>query len=455
MNFSVPAMIERILKNSSINKYGGLGASPHKANYSNGFRYYTTNNQNTNNNLIISDITILEQSLRSRPEFYEWFCGFTDGEGNFYFGRKGSTNFYQFFFQIQLHIDDFHALVYIRDILGFGKAFEYKNTCIFRVSNIEDIKKIITIFEQYTLNSTKLLNFISFKKAFELYINSSKTPDLIQQLEEIKSGVNSKRTDYKLPANHEYRITNYWLLGFIEADGSFFIKSKELSLIFNISQSFVDSGLLKAIQVFLLQLGDPGLNKLDKANPRVRLVTSKEEYGNKQLCQIIVNRHDFIREALIPFLNSLNWQTKKKKDFEDWTSILMLRDKGFQYIDDGLRLIELIISQMNNRRLSSSEVAIVDREFLYKEINLMLNKPSNLEIRNGNTWVISQNRFINRAEANVIQLIEGNGFVVKTFYTYKDCAEYLEVSLQTIPNRINKNSIFKFKDKFYTLKKVE
>jgi len=127
---------------------------------------------------------------------------------------------------------------------------------------------------------------------------------LVQQLEEIKSGINSKRTDYKLPANHEYRITNYWLLGFIEAESSFCIKSKELSLIFNISQSFVDSELLKAIQAFLLELGDPGSNKLDKANLDVRLVTSKEEYGNKQLCQIIVNRHDFIREALIPFLNS-------------------------------------------------------------------------------------------------------------------------------------------------------
>jgi hypothetical protein len=455
MNFSVPAMIEHILKNSLINRYGGLGASPHRANYSNAYRYYTTNSQNINNNLIISDITVLEQSLRSRPEFYEWFCGFTDGEGNFYFGRKGPTNFYQFFFQIQLHLDDFHTLVYIRDILGFGKAFEFKNTCIFRVSNIEDIKKIITIFEKYTLNSTKLLNFLSFKKAFDLYINSSKTLDLVKQLEEIKSGVNSKRTDYKLPANHEYRITNYWLLGFIEADGSFFIKSKELSLIFNISQSFVDSGLLKAIQVFLLQLKDPELNQFDKANLRVRFVTSKGELGNKQLCQIIVNRHDFIREALIPFLSSLNWQTKKKKDFEDWTSILMLRDKGFQYIDDGLRLIELIISQMNNRRLSSSGVVIVDREFLYQEINLMLNKPSNLEIRNGNTWIISQNRFINRTEANVIQLIDDNGVVVETFYTFKDCAKYLEVSLQTIPNRINKNSLFKFKDKFYTLKKAE
>lgn len=85
----------------------------------------------------------------------------------------------------------------------------------------------------------------------------------------------------------------------------------------------------------------------------------------------------------------------------------------------------------------------------------MLNKPSNLEVRNGNTWVITQNRFISRTGANVIQLIEDNGVVVETFYTFKDCTKYLEVSLQTIPNRINKNSLFKFKDKFYTLKKVE
>lgn len=207
---------------------------------------------------------------------------------------------------------------------------------------------------------------------------------------------------------------------------------------------------MKAIQIFLLQLGNP---ELDEADSRVRLVTSKE--GVKQLCQIVLNKHDFIREALIPFLSSLHWQTKKQKDFEDWTSILKLRYKGFQYTDDGLKLIELIISQMNNRRLSSSEVAIVDREFLYKEINLILNKPSNLEVKNGNTWIISQNRFINRTGSNVVQLIGDNGEVITSFYSFKDCAKYSDVSLQAIPNRINKNSKFKFKDKFYTLKKVE
>lgn len=45
--------------------------------------------------------------------------------------------------------------------------------------------------------------------------------------------------------------------------------------------------------------------------------------------------------------------------------------------------------------------------------------------------------------------------MVESFDTYKDCAKYLEVSIQTIPNRINNNSQFLFKDKLYTLKKVK
>lgn len=89
--------------------------------------------------------------------------------------------------------------------------------------------------------------------------------------------MNSKRVDFKLPTDHQYRITPYWLLGFIEAEGSFFIKSKELGLIFNISQVFIDIHLLEAIQKFLQELVHPELNEFDKANNYVRLVTSKNE----------------------------------------------------------------------------------------------------------------------------------------------------------------------------------
>ena len=84
----------------------------------------------------------------------------------------------------------------------------------------------------------------------------------------------------------------------------------------------------------------------------------------------------------------------------------------------------------------------------------MLNKPSNLEIRNGNLWVISENRFINRRTASTIQLIKFNGKTIASFDTFKDCAKYLGVSIQIIPNRIEKKIKFKFKDKICTLKKV-
>lgn len=127
---------------------------------------------NMNNHKITnSKITpATNKSSFSLQEFYEWLCGLTDGEGNFYFGRKGSTNTFQFFFQIQLHIDDFHALLHIRDTLGLGRVLEFKNTCIFRVDNFEGG------------------GFAASQH---------------------KSGINSKRTDYILPAHIELLLIDY------------------------------------------------------------------------------------------------------------------------------------------------------------------------------------------------------------------------------------------------------
>jgi hypothetical protein len=59
---------------------------------------------------------------------------------------------------------------------------EQLNTWRFIVTKLEEIKKIIRIFDQYQLNSTKLLNFLNFKEAFEIYINSAKTPELVEKL---------------------------------------------------------------------------------------------------------------------------------------------------------------------------------------------------------------------------------------------------------------------------------
>lgn len=77
-------------------------------------------------------------------------------------------------------------------------------------------------------NTKKYLDFSDFKRAFEFYINSKeKTPELIEKISCIKKGMNKSRTWFNMP-DHKYRITPGWLLGFVEGDGSFFIRRKKL-----------------------------------------------------------------------------------------------------------------------------------------------------------------------------------------------------------------------------------
>ena len=45
------------------------------------------------------------------------------------------------------------------------------STCTFRVINMEDIKILIDIFSEYKLNTTKYLDFLDWKKAYNIYIN--------------------------------------------------------------------------------------------------------------------------------------------------------------------------------------------------------------------------------------------------------------------------------------------
>jgi len=110
-----------------------------------------------------------------------------------------------------LHIDDYNVLESIQESLGIGKVYTSKNEATFVVTAKEEVKIIIDILNKNSLNSTKYFNFLSFKKAFELYTNTGNysTDDLNKQIELIKSNMNSKRFDFKLPEYHKIRITNY------------------------------------------------------------------------------------------------------------------------------------------------------------------------------------------------------------------------------------------------------
>lgn len=78
-----------------------------------------------------------------------------------------------------------------------GNIIKKGSLVILKISKQEDIKKLIDIFSTTPLNSIKQLNFLAFKKAFDLYTNTkSKDLQLKQQIMDIKSSMNTNRTDY-------------------------------------------------------------------------------------------------------------------------------------------------------------------------------------------------------------------------------------------------------------------
>jgi len=163
----------------------------------------------------------------SLDKFYQWFSGFSDGESNFsivpnYVENGNKINKFNFRFTIGLHIDDKYVLTYIQKLLGVGYLYENDKECKFIVSDKEGIIKLINIFDNYNLNTTKYLDYLDFKKAFDLYHNKNEvlTEQLANKLIELKNGMNSNRTNFDMPANH-IKITAYSLLGLIEGEGSF------------------------------------------------------------------------------------------------------------------------------------------------------------------------------------------------------------------------------------------
>ena len=148
------------------------------------------------------------------PEgFFDWLCGLTDGEGNFYIRcRSVYTAAYSFKFSIGLHIDDIAMLYFIQKTLGMGKVFTKKKVATFEVFSLKEIEKIIKVFTDHPLKSTKLLNFLDFKKAYELYKSPNrKSKEVIQEIAKLKEGMNSQRTNFNFPDGETYKpiITPY------------------------------------------------------------------------------------------------------------------------------------------------------------------------------------------------------------------------------------------------------
>lgn len=384
--------------------------------------------------------------------FYEWFSGFIDAEGSFYIGISKVCSFR---FQINLHKDDLNVLYYIHKSLGFGEVRSYNNYVSFTVTRLKDMALLINILNKYQLQGTKWLNYRDFVLAFELYTNSNKSPDVLKEITKLKNNMNRLRSDYTIPKDKVINITPYWLLGFIEGEGCFSInKHNNYRLDFSLSQSSTNLELMKSIKAFLENLPNTGAQARDYTNALGISEVRSNNPNHESTTRIETSRIPFITEVFIPFLESLTWQSKKYLDFQDWKNIFRLKEQGHHLSEKGSELINLIISQTNNNRLSTSlNYVVVDREQLLAKVNELLNGPSNFEIKNGKKFVISLNKYYYSSRINVcVILVDEEGNKLHCFDSLADCAKFLNVDPSTVSKRKSKGIPFIFENKTVYIK---
>lgn len=389
-------------------------------------------------------------------DFIEWFRGFTDAEGCFYFNRIADKFTFSFGFRIVLHIDDLAALEFIQNSLQIGKVRRNKihPTAEYYVSSVKDLPIIIAIFSKFNLNSTKHLNFIGFKEAFMLVMSNKNVKDIdtqeviLNQVSIIKGSMNNLRDDITMPSQHSIIITPYWLLGFCEGDGSFNYIISKGAICFSISQKDSEA-LMGAIKDFLILLLPEEHSPEDMNTVNI--------YSAPFRASILEVRSSlFIGLVIIPLFDSLTWHTKKSLDFHDWKLIFELRKLGHHYSEEGKTLINQIQGQMNNNRLSSTSSSgknFKNREQLLAEATKLLSGVANYEFKAGNRiWIKSLNKFKSDTSAKIVNLVDkSTGAVLISFTSQTSCAQKLGISEGGVRQRIKLEREFKYEGKIVYL----
>lgn len=218
----------------------------------------------------------------------------------------------------------------------------------------------------------------------------------------------------------------------------------EITLSFNIAQSSKDLVLMEAIRDFFNNLGNG--RGLDGAATL---------YHSNNMIYLTISRLDYIAKVLIPFFDTLIWQSKKELDYQDWKTILKFRGLGLQYTEEGVKIINIILSKMNNNRLTTRRSTGKDRAILESDIKKLLEGPSNFEVKqDGRVFIKSLKKYYSDRAKIRMELLDESGGIIKPFDSAADCAKYLNVSPTTVSQRLRKGKPFLFNNKLVSIKKL-
>ena len=158
--------------------------------------------------------------------------------------------------------------------------------------------------------------------------------------------INNRNPELNLTAeklDQSYLSSNSWLTGFIEADGSFQVRTsldskiKRLQLSFELSQVRVTKYgySMNDLMLSIAQFLNVNVNEIrsDRKHPQYRIRTSSIKTN------LILSK----------YLDRFNLQGKKYLDYQDWKSILHYFEEG-TFKENSSKIVE-IKNGMNQRRI--------------------------------------------------------------------------------------------------------
>lgn len=256
--------------------------------------------------------------------FYEWFVGFTDGDGSFSIPKCGK--YYKLQFSLSQSYYNMRILYYVKSKLGYGSVSKYEKSKIanFRISDRKILAKVIfPIFDEFPLLTSKYFYYLRFKKAYYILENKSLT---LEQKNDLISSLLKEQlpTNYISPALNnldinsstyqeiDFIINNNWLTGFIEAEGYF-------GIIPDRDYFYMEFALTQKLDIFLLEL----------IKRKLHIPGKIVKYSNSNVLKTKNKR------AITNIKNKFTGQFKgiKSLEFKLWSKALYYRDTNLKKVN--------------------------------------------------------------------------------------------------------------------------
>jgi hypothetical protein len=267
---------------------------------------------------------------REQIKLNPWFItGFCDAESNFTCSivsdSRSKLNWeVSMSFNISLHIKDIKLLEDIKYTLEVGKIRKHttRNIVHFVVENKQELIKIIDHFEKYPLVTSKISEYLIFKKCLEIYINKEHILKKgLLKLVALKSSLNlglSEKLKIAFPDivafnKPDYLFTTipdpFWIAGFTSGDGSFVIN-------LNNNKKNLNFKLASLEYTFHLNVKDAdilrGIIEFFNLNNKVVIL------NNINSAYIHIRKFEDLHNIIIPFFEKYPVQGWKFLDFLDF-----------------------------------------------------------------------------------------------------------------------------------------